>query len=192
MKINTKPLLLLLGACAYATSNIACTDNSDHVHDHGDHSHGDHYHGEGMHEDNGDGHDHRKDEHDHTEHDHMHGDHSHSHGDHDHDHPHTQEGPNGGRLITSVKPYLEFLVLEDRRVKILQVKDGKVVPVGTQVISLIGGDRAKPTRMNFEFDGDALISDNAFPEGNSFPVVLQIKTSAGADAVTEKFNIEIK
>lgn len=187
MKISTKPLLLLLGASAFAASNIACTDNSDHGHDHGNHSHGDHDHGEGVHAHNGDGHDHGEDEHDH-----KHGDHSHSHGDHDHDHPHTQEGPNGGRLITSVKPYLEFLVLEDRRVKILQVKDGKAVPVGTQVISLIGGDRANPTRMNFEFDGDALISDNAFPEGDSFPVVLQIKTSAGADAVTEKFNIEIK
>ncbi len=126
-------------------------------------------------------------------HDHKHGDHDHKHGDHDHHHGHAhiEAGPNGGRLITSVKPNLEFLFLKDRKVKISQVEDDKIVPIGTQVVTLIGGDRSNPVRMKFDYDGDSLVSDVAFPAGMLFPVILQIKASAGVDAVTEKFNLDL-
>ncbi|MDA1043637.1 MAG: hypothetical protein O3C57_00275, partial [Verrucomicrobia bacterium] len=33
-------------------------------------------------------------------------------------HDHKSSGPNGGRIITTVKPHLEFLVTQDRNVKI--------------------------------------------------------------------------
>ncbi len=196
MKISIKHLLLLLAASAFAMGNVACTDDSDHGHDHphGDHNHGTHDHSEGEHNHGEDGHAHNdKDhDHDHGEDGHAHGGHDHAHGDHDHHgHAHIEAGPNGGRLITSVKPNLEFLFLENRRVQISEVKDDKIVPIGTQVVTLIGGDRSNPTRMEFDYENDALISDVAFPAGMIFPVILQIKASAGADAITEKFNLDL-
>ena len=75
--------------------------------------------------------------------------------------------------------------------QISEVKDDKIVPIGTQVVTLIGGDRSNPTRMEFDYENDALISDVAFPAGMIFPVILQIKASAGADAITEKFNLDL-
>ncbi len=39
--------------------------------------------------------------------------------------------------------------------------------------------------------GDVLVSEAAFPEGNDFPVVIQIKTTADAKAETEKFNLNL-
>lgn len=101
-------------------------------------------------------------------------------------------GPNGGRVITSVEPHLEFFVTAERKVKITAVgDDGKALPLGEQSVSVIGGSRANPTRMAFAKDGDSLVSDKAFPEGNDFPVVVQIKVKPDAKAVIEKFNLNL-
>ena len=110
----------------------------------------------------------------------------------DHDHDHKIAGPNGGRVITSVEPHLEFFVTEDRKVRITAVNDeGKAVDLGEQSIRLTGGSRANPTRLGFTKDGNTLISDKALPEGNNLPVVLQIKPSADAKSVIEKFNLNL-
>jgi len=58
-------------------------------------------------------------------------------------------GPNGGRLLTNVSPNAEFLVLEDRKVKISFVgADGKVVPAADQVVT-----RLSPDFVNVSFTG---------------------------------------
>ncbi|MCB1132157.1 MAG: hypothetical protein KDN05_13595 [Verrucomicrobiae bacterium] len=109
-----------------------------------------------------------------------------------HDHAKTIAGPNGGRVLTSVEPHLEFFVTADRKVKITPVDDeGKAVPLGEQSVTVIGGSRSKPTRMSFTKDGGSLVSDKAFPEGNEMPVVVQIKTKPDAKAVIEKFNLNL-
>ena len=101
-------------------------------------------------------------------------------------------GPNGGRLLTSVAPHLEFFVTKDRKVKITAVDDhGKAVPLGEQSVVVIGGSRMSPTRMSFKKEGESLVSDKAFPEGNDFPVVVQIKVKPDAKTVTEKFNVNL-
>ncbi len=69
--------------------------------------------------------------------------------------------------------------------------DGKVIPVTTQTVSLMGGSRANPTKMKFTKEGDVLISDVAFPEGNDFPVVIQLKGSPDDKAATVKFNLNL-
>lgn len=109
-----------------------------------------------------------------------------------HDHGKKIAGPNGGRVLTSVEPHLEFFVAADRKVKITPVDDeGKAVPLDGQSVTVIGGSRAKPTRMSFTKEGGSLVSDTAFPEGNELPVVVQIKAKPDAKTVIEKFTLNL-
>ena len=112
--------------------------------------------------------------------------------DHDHDHDHAEAGPNGGRVLHAVEPHLEFFVTEDRKVQITALgEDGKAIPIAEQSVRVTGGDRSNPTRMSFEKKGDVLVSDTTFPEGNDFPVVVQIKTAPDAKTAMEKFNLNL-
>ena len=132
---------------------------------------------------------------DHKDHDHKEhkGEDHKDHDDHEgHDHGKKIAGPNGGRILTGIEPHLEFFVTKDRKVKITAVDDhGKAVALGEQSVRIIAGDRSKPTRMSFAKDGESLISDKAFPEGNDFPVVVQIKAKPDAKTVIEKFNLDL-
>jgi len=115
------------------------------------------------------------------------------HKDHDHKHAEKVAGPNGGRVITSVEPHLEFLVTKDRKVKIIAVgDDNKAIALKKQTVKVFGGDRSNPTKMKFKKEGNTLVSDVAFPEGNDFPVIVQIKNSPVAKKVLEKFNLNLK
>lgn len=125
---------------------------------------------------------------------HDHDDHEgHDHAEHaDHDHAKKIAGPNGGRVLTGVEPHLEFFVTKDRKVKITVVDDaGKAVALGEQSVTVTGGSRSNPTRMTFAKDGDSLVSDKAFPEGNMLPVVVQIKAKPDAKTVIEKFSLNL-
>ncbi len=112
---------------------------------------------------------------------------------HDHDHDHAvKAGPTGGRLITKVEPHAEFFVNKDKKVEIRFFDhDMKAVAPAEQVINIITGDRANPTKLTFTKDGDKFISDKTLPEGNNFPTVIQIKVNASDKSVTEKFNINL-
>jgi hypothetical protein len=139
-------------------------------------------------------------------HDHAHDDHGHDH-DHsaetaekeahdDHDHEHEEKiigGPSGGRVLNKVEPHLEFFVTDDRKVQIAQMsEDLKIVPIGTQVVSLIAGDRANPTKLTFTKTGDVLLSNEALPAGNDFPLVIDIKSSPeDTGKKREKFNLNL-
>lgn len=109
MKNTTTTLIAALAALAFGFT--ACKDSHDHDgHDHSGHDHGDHAeHG------------------DHKEHsDHAHGEHKEG-----EEHAKKTPGPNGGRLIHSVEPHVEFVVREDRRVQINFLNDDlQAVPVG--------------------------------------------------------------
>lgn len=124
---------------------------------------------------------------DHKGHDHVTHKETDSHG-----HAKKITGPNGGRILTKVEPHLEFFVAEDRTVKITAVDaEGRPVAMAEQTVSIIAGDRANPTRMSFTKDGESLVSDTAFPEGNDLPVVIQIKVTPDAKTVIEKFNLNL-
>ncbi len=104
----------------------------------------------------------------------------------------SEGGPNGGRLITSVEPAVEFIVQDDRtmQIQLLDENRKEVVPTG-QVITLIGGDRTNPTTIAFTKKGNRLVSDKALPEGPSVPVVLQIMASSNSELVRERFNVNL-
>jgi len=164
--MKTKVLLLLT---ALGVGLVSC-DQHDHDHDDHDHEPGDHAHGDG-------------------------GDHDHDHdgdGGHDHTHEKGEAGPNGGRLITSVKPHLEFLVTEDRKVQLTFLEDDHktVIAPAEQVVSVVAGDRSNPTALAFARSGDALLSDKALPEGDDFPTVLTIQLKPDAEKNREKFNLD--
>ncbi len=113
---------------------------------------------------------------------------------HDHDHAHhvKDPGPNGGRLLLKVEPHLEFKVTDDRRVEITAVGDDlKPIPIAEQIVRVTAGERTDPVRMAFSKEGEILVSDKAFPEGDDFPVVVQIKTKTGEKTVIEKFTMDL-
>jgi hypothetical protein len=108
-----------------------------------------------------------------------------------HDHA-IKAGPTGGRLITEVEPHVEFFVNKEKKVELRFVNDDmKVVAPAEQVITVTLGERSAPTKLTFTKDGDKLISDKVIPEGNNHPTVVQIKTTAKAKAVLEKFNLNL-
>ena len=114
----------------------------------------------------------------------------HDHGGHGHSHEKIKAGPNGGRVIKTVHPHLEFFVLEDRKVQITAVDDEhKAVALGELTIKLIGGDRTNPLKLKFVKQVSVLVSETAFPEGNNFPVVLQIKEKPDSKTVFAKFTM---
>ena len=111
----------------------------------------------------------------------------------EHKHGKKEAGPNGGRVITAVEPRLEFLVTKDRKVEITALTgDLKAAKLSGQVITVTGGDRSKPTKLEFKEDGGKLVSSNALPEGNDYPVSVSIKPSASGKATYEKFNMNFE
>ena len=150
-----------------------------------------------------DGHDHDGHGHDH-DHDHSHEkDHDHKKGhDHDDDEGHgkggeaktnvREAGPNGGRILHGVEPHLAFFVTEDRRVLVTALDDAlNPVAIGTQEIHITAGDRSNPVKLNLIKEGAFLVSEAAFPEGDDFPIVVQVKAAPGAKNVFEKFTLDL-
>lgn len=124
--------------------------------------------------------------------DHPPGEHHHSHG--GHDHPPKVAGPNGGRIMTSPDFKNELYVTDDRMVRITFLdEDNKPVAVGTQEVSMIGGDRSDPTSLTFSKapDGMSLISSGKLPEGDSFPVIITVKTSADASPARARLSLDL-
>lgn len=111
---------------------------------------------------------------------------------HDHDHAKIVAGPNGGRVITDVEPHIEFLVNDDRTVTLTILDDdNKAAKVTKQTAKITAGDRSKPTKLEFTEKDGTLVSDTKLPEGNDFPLVLQIKPSKIGKKVTVKFNLSL-
>ena len=183
MKYKTH-LLTTLIAASFLTAKASYAENADH--DHSTHAEGEHKH------------DHSADR-KHTHKEESHAGHGHdAHDEHgynehaEHDHHKKQAGPNGGRLITSVEPHLEFFVTEEGFVQITFLNDrNEVVAPSEQAVSLVGGDRQNPLRLRFAKKGNVLLSTESFPEGNNLPIILSIKTDKKSKTVREKFNLNL-
>jgi len=164
---NRKNLLTALITCAMLTWNTSYADNHDHEagHDHSAHA----ADAQAAHKD-------AKSKDDHSE----------------HSEKKAEAGPNGGRIITSVEPHLEFYLTKERKIQITFLNDhGEVIAPEEQVVSLIGGDRQNPIRLRFASKGSVLLSDKALPEGNNLPIILSIKTDAKSKTVRERFNLDL-
>lgn len=106
-------------------------------------------------------------------------------------HTHAEETLRG-RVISSVNPHLVFFLNADRKVEISAINDdGKETSITEQKVRLVGGNRSKPTRMNFIPHEAGLISDISFPPGNNFPIVLMVTPAPGAKMVIEKFTLNL-
>lgn len=104
-----------------------------------------------------------------------------------------EAGPNGGRILRNVEPNLEFYVTKDRKAEITGLTgEHKPAKLGGQVISVIAGERSKPTKLEFKEEDGKLVSTNKLPEGNGFPVSVSIKANASGKAVYEKFNLDLE
>ena len=125
-----------------------------------------------------------------------------SYSDKDHSHPNhagqehgtakKEPGPNGGRIVEGEDFKLEFFVKEDRKVQISFLNaHGEVVSPRNQKISLIGGDRSSPTRLQFEKNGNVLLSTSELPDNKNMPAILNIKASQNSNNVRERFNINM-
>jgi hypothetical protein len=182
MKYRNQLLTALIAACLLAT-NASYADNDGH-----DHS----AHAECKH-DHSSEHKHEHKEESHAGHGHEAHD-GHEHDEHaEHDHHEKQAGPNGGRVITSVEPHLEFFVTEERFVQITFLNDAnEVVTPEDQSVSLIGGDRQNPIRLRFVKKGQELVSTEPLPEGNNLPIILSIKRDKASKTVREKFNLNLR
>lgn len=98
--------------------------------------------------------------------------------------------PQGGRLLRHVQPNAEFLVTPERKVQITFLdQTGKAIAPTGQQVTVYTGRRTAPVKLAFTPSGNALLSDSTVPEGDDFPTVVQIKVSADAPVVTEKFNL---
>lgn len=140
-------------------------------------------------------HSHGKDGHSHGADGHSHGADGHSHGEGgDHSHgPSIEKGPNGGRMVTSVKPHLELLVQEDRKIRLTAVSEADIaIPITTQEANIIGGDRSNPSELDFSKVGKVLVSDAPLPEGLDVPIVLSIIERPGAKVVVEKIQLNLR
>lgn len=115
----------------------------------------------------------------------------HVHGPDTHTHETKTPGPNGGRLIASVTPNFEFLVMDDRKVKLTFV-DAEAKPIGVTgaVVSLTGGDRQSPVELSFGIEENALVSNEALPDGELIPVILTIRATPESEPVLERFNVD--
>lgn len=102
------------------------------------------------------------------------------------------KAPNGGRIIASVEPHIEFLLMKDRKVQLTFLNDkGKVVPPGDQVVTVTTGERSSPTKLSFKKSGNTLISDGTVPSGSNFATVVQIQSTANAKPATARFNLNL-
>lgn len=118
------------------------------------------------------------------------------HAEEDHDHDKDEKGPNGGMLVHAVEPHFEIAVTKDRKAKITFLgEDNKPIALAKQSITATGGDRANPTRLTFaegkDKDAGSLISDKTVPEGEHVQLVLQIKVTPDAKAVTERITLHL-
>jgi len=107
-----------------------------------------------------------------------------------HDHAHVA-GPNGGRLIASVEPHVEFLVTKDRRVQLTFLeKDNKTaIPPTEQVVSVVAGKRFRTRTLKFSKHGSSLLSDKTLPKGDNLPTTVTIQLKPGAEKNRVKFHL---
>ncbi len=90
-------------------------------------------------------------------------------------------GPNGGRFLEKTKPQAEFLVEKDNTIKISFYDEAlKPVPAAEQSVLVIAEKDGVKTNLEFEKQGDVLVSKGALSEGEGHNLVVQFKEAADA------------
>jgi hypothetical protein len=125
------------------------------------------------------------------------GDHEHGKEEHHEHEEHITKGPNGGHVVESKAGFsIEVTVDKERKARIVFLdKDNKVVALTEQSITGIAGERSAPTKLSFakgkDADANVLMADQPLPAGAHVPVILMIKTTPDAKAVSERFELHL-
>jgi hypothetical protein len=100
-------------------------------------------------------------------------------------------GPKGGRLLEKTEPRAEFCVEKDRTVTITFYDAAlKPVPVAAQAVTVIADAKVGKAKIEFEKNGDVLVSKARLPEGDGYNVVVQLKQTAEAKPQNSRFKLE--
>jgi hypothetical protein len=120
----------------------------------------------------------------------------HEHAEHEHE-ENVTKGPNGGQVIESKGGFaFEVTVDKERKARIVFLdKELKAAALAEQTVSGIAGERSAPTKLAFakgkDADVNVLISDKPLPAGAHVAMILTVKTSPDAKAVTERFELHL-
>ena len=101
-------------------------------------------------------------------------------------------GPKGGRLLEKTEPHAEFVVETNRTVTI-NFYDEKMKPVAATAQSVTVQADAKDGKVKLEFEknGDSLVSKSKLPEGDGYNVVVQFKQTADAKPQNLRFKLDM-
>jgi hypothetical protein len=104
-------------------------------------------------------------------------------------------GPNGGRVVyidSTAVPNVEFLVNADGHAEIcLLDKARKPIALDAITIEVTAGPRGSAKKLDGEAQGTKYVTAPV-PEGAPFYIVAQIKSGAGAKALTARLNYDPK
>jgi len=106
---------------------------------------------------------------------------------------HKVAGPNGGKIYTLVETKFEFFITTARKVQITFLdKANSLMPATDQSVSIVCGDRMKPTTLNFVIQSNGtLLSEQTLPEGNQIPAIIKFSPKAGVNAKPERLLINL-
>lgn len=125
--------------------------------------------------------------------DHGPGEHNHD-NDHGHDHPPKVAGPNGGKVLTAPNFKIEFLVTDDRKIRVTFLDEENAPKAAeTQEVTLSGGNTHNLTSLTFSKTEDSMtfVSSGPLPQGNNFPAVLSVKVSPDAEPARARFFVNL-
>jgi hypothetical protein len=99
---------------------------------------------------------------------------------------------NGGRIVQQASVHFEFFLRPDSLAQITFLDaNQQVIPVQQQSVSLVGGNRLDPVRINFVAQAGHLLSERPLPLMRRMPVVLQIQNTPQSEKVYEKFYLDL-
>lgn len=109
---------------------------------------------------------------------------------HDHDHQKVG-GPKGGRLLDNTHPRAEFYVEKDNTATITFYDEAlKPVAVTEQSVTVIAEANGDKTQLEFEKNGEVLVSKGKLPEAEGSNLVVQFRRSAEAKPINFRFALE--
>lgn len=109
---------------------------------------------------------------------------------HDHDHK-PSAGPKGGRLLENTDPKAEFYVERDNTVTVTFYDDTlKPVAAADQSVTAIAEANGEKTQLEFEKNGEVLVSKGKLPEAEGLNLVVQFRQSAGSKLINFRFALE--
>lgn len=98
-------------------------------------------------------------------------------------------GPRKGLVLEITGKKAEFFVDKDRKISIaFYDAEMKEVAPGTEVITAVAEAPSGKTSMEFEKQGNKLVSKTALPAGDNYQIVLQVKPYA--DAKPKNFRVK--